>query len=228
MPAAALFDVDGTLLDTSYWHSVAWTEALTQFGHTPAMARIHGAIGMGGDQLFDHVLGEGRDHRQDEAITAAHQALFARFWSRLRVFDGAGGLLRELKRRSWTIALASSASGRDLETMRRVLAADDAIDHATSADDVEAGKPAPDLVRAAVATSGARPGEALFVGDTPWDVQAAARAQVTCVAVLSGGFGERALGSAGALKVHTDVGELLACLDSSALADPSHFQPVRG
>ncbi|MFB7129351.1 hypothetical protein DR950_02875 [Kitasatospora xanthocidica] len=72
------------------------------------------------------------------------------------------------------------------------------------------------------------PGEALFVGDTPWDVQAAAGAPVTGVAVLSGGFGERALRSAGALEVHTDVGDLLARLDSSALADPTHFQPVRG
>ncbi|MFF2747765.1 HAD family hydrolase [Kitasatospora sp. NPDC058048] len=228
MPAAALFDVDGTLLDTSYWHTVAWTEALAQFGHAPAMARVHGAIGMGGDQLLDHVLGDRRDHGQDEAISAAHQALFARFWPRLRPFDGAGDLLRELRRRGWTITLASSASGRDLEAMRRVLAADDAIDHATCADDVEASKPAPDLVHAALATSGARPGEALFVGDTPWDVQAAAGARVTCVAVLSGGFGERALRSAGALEVHTDVGELLARLDSSALADPTHFQPVRG
>ncbi|MBV6702951.1 HAD family hydrolase [Kitasatospora aureofaciens] len=117
MPAAALFDVDGTLLDTSYWHTVAWTEALGQFGHTPATARIHGAIGMGGDQLLDHLLGEDHDRDQDEAISAAHQALFARFWPRLRAFDSAGGLLRELKRRGWTITLASSASARDLQVM---------------------------------------------------------------------------------------------------------------
>ncbi|GAA2280602.1 hypothetical protein GCM10010430_78250 [Kitasatospora cystarginea] len=185
------------------------------------MARIHGAIGMAGDQLLDHVLGEDRDHADDEAISAAHQALFARFWPRLRAFDGAGGLLRELKRRGWTITLASSASGRDLAAMRAVWDADDAIDHATSADDVEASKPAPDLVHAALAKSGAGPGEALFIGDTPWDVQAAARAEVPCVAVLSGGFGERALLAAGALEVHVGVGELLARLDDSALADPA-------
>ncbi|MGW2254794.1 HAD family hydrolase [Kitasatospora sp. NPDC001660] len=228
MPAAALFDVDGTLLDTSYWHTVAWTEALAQFGHTPAMARIHGAIGMGGDQLLDHLLGEDRDHGEDEAIDAAHQALFARIWPSLRAFDGAGDLLRTLKRRGWTIVLASSASARDLAVMRRILDADDAIEAATSADDVDASKPAPDLVHAALAKAGVRPEQALFVGDTIWDVQAAAQAKVPCIAVLSGGFGERALRAAGALEVHAGVAELLARLDASALADPARYAPGPG
>ncbi|MDY0811368.1 HAD family hydrolase [Kitasatospora purpeofusca] len=221
MPTAALFDVDGTLLDTNYWHTVAWTQALAQYGHHPAMARIHGAIGMGGDQLLDHLLGEDRDRDQDEALSAAHQALFARFWPALRAFDGAGDLLRALKGRGWTVVLASSASARDLAVMRRALDADDAIDAATSADDVEASKPAPDLVRAALAKAGVGPDRAVFVGDTPWDVQAAARAEVPCVAVLSGGTGERALRAAGALEVHADVAELLTGLDDSVLADPA-------
>ncbi|MFI9785152.1 HAD family hydrolase [Kitasatospora sp. NPDC051984] len=220
MPAAALFDVDGTLLDTSYWHTVAWTEALAQFGHTPAMARIHEAIGMGGDQLLDHVLGEDRDRSEDEAVSTAHQALFARLWPGLRAFDGAAELLRELKRRGWTIVLASSASDRDLHVMRRVLDADDVIDAVTGADDVDASKPAPDLVRAALDKAGAEPDQALFVGDTPWDVQAAARARVPCIAVLSGGVGEPALRAAGAVEVHTSVAALLRHLDTSALADP--------
>ncbi|MFD0263773.1 HAD family hydrolase [Kitasatospora indigofera] len=223
MAGAVLFDVDGTLLDTSYWHTIAWSEALAQFGHTPEMARIHEAIGMGGDQLLDHLLGQERDRDQDEAISSAHQALFARSWPSLRAFDGAGDLLRALKGRGWTIVLASSASARDLAVMRRVLDADDAIDAATCADDVEASKPAPDLVHAALAKAGVGPGQALFVGDTQWDVQAAAQAQVACIAVLSGGRGERALRAAGALEVHAAVGELLARLDGSVLADPSRY-----
>ncbi|MFD9124773.1 HAD family hydrolase [Kitasatospora sp. NPDC059571] len=224
MPAAALFDVDGTLLDTNYLHTLAWSEAFAQFGHAPAMARIHGAIGMGADLLLGHLLGEDRDRDEDEAISRAQQALFARFWPRLRPFDGAAALLRELKRRGWTIVLASSASARDLAVMRRVLDADDAIDDATGADDVDASKPAPDLVRAALVKAGAAPGEALFVGDTLWDVQAAGTAGVACIAVLSGGFGERALRAAGALEVHADVGQLLADLDGSALAGPGRHR----
>ncbi|WP_354637964.1 HAD family hydrolase [Kitasatospora camelliae] len=220
MPAAALFDVDGTLLDTNYLHTIAWAEALAQFGHTPPMARIHGSIGMGGDHLLDHVLGDDRDRGQDEEISAAHQVLFARLWPNLRAFASAAELLRQVRDRGWRVVLASSASARDLAVMRRVLDAEDAIDDATGADDVDATKPAPDLVEAALAKAGAEPGEAVFIGDTLWDVEAAVRSHVRCVAVLSGGFGERALRAAGALEVHADVGELLARLDTSVLGRP--------
>lgn len=220
MAPSALFDVDGTLLDTNYLHTVAWAEALAQYGHWPAMARIHRGIGMGGDQLLDELLGADRDHAQDEEISAAHKALYGRFWPRLRAFDGAAALLRAVAARGWTVVLASSASGRDLEVMRRVLGADDAISDATSADDVRESKPAPDLVRAALDKADARPEEAVFVGDTLWDVQAAAEAGVPCVAVLSGGWSARDLRAAGALEVHQDVAALLADLRNSALGRP--------
>lgn len=220
MAPAALFDVDGTLLDTNYLHTLAWAEALAQYGHAPAMALVHSSIGMGGDQLLDRVLGRDRDHAEDDDISSAHQALYARFWPRLRPFDGAADLLRALAGRGWTVVLASSASGRDLEVMRRVLDADDAITAVTGADDVDASKPAPDLVRAALGKAGAGPHEAVFVGDTLWDVQAAATAGVPCVALLSGGSSERDLRAAGACEVHADPAALLAGLASSTLAGP--------
>ncbi|MFF3006748.1 HAD family hydrolase [Kitasatospora sp. NPDC057940] len=220
MAAAALFDVDGTLLDTNYWHTIAWAEAFAQFGHAPAMARIHGAIGMGGDQLLDHLLGEDRDRAEDDALSAAQQALYARFWPRLRAFEGAAGLLRALAARGWTVVLASSASKRDLDVMRRALDADDAITAVTGADDVQTSKPAPDLVRAALDKAAARPDEAVFIGDTLWDVQAAARAGVPCIGVLSGGWAERDLRAAGALEVHQDVGKLLDQLPDTVLGHP--------
>ncbi|GAA1090245.1 MULTISPECIES: HAD family hydrolase [Kitasatospora] len=217
MPSAALFDVDGTLLDTSYLHTIAWSEALAQFGYEPATARIHRAIGMAGDQLLDHLLGTDRDHSQDDAISAAQQALYARFRPRLRAFDGAADLLREVAARGRRVVLASSASGRDLEVMRRVLGAEDVLWAATGADDVETSKPAPDLVYAALDRAEAGPGQALFVGDTRWDVQAAAAVGVPCIAVTCGGVGECELRAAGALEVHADPAALLAALDDSAL-----------
>ncbi|MFI6449198.1 HAD family hydrolase [Kitasatospora sp. NPDC050543] len=220
MAPTALFDVDGTLLDTNYLHTLAWAEALAQYGHTPAMARIHASIGMGGDQLLDHVLSQDRDRAQDGDISSAQHALFARFWPRLRPFDGAADLLRAVAVRGWTVVLASSASGRDLEVMRRALDADDAVSAATSADDVEASKPAPDLVHAALDKAGARAGEAVFVGDTVWDVQSATAAGVPCIAVLSGGWSERDLRAAGAVEVHADPAALLASLADSALGQP--------
>jgi HAD superfamily hydrolase (TIGR01509 family) len=220
MAPTALFDIDGTLLDTNYLHTLAWAEALAQYGHAPAMARIHASIGMGGDQLLDHVLGEDRDRDEDSALSAAHQALYARFWPQLRPFDGAADLLRAVASRGWTVVLASSASGRDMAVMRRALDADDAITAATSADDVEAGKPAPDLVRAALEKAGAGAHEAVFLGDTVWDVESAGAAGVPCVAVLSGGWGERDLRAAGALEVYADPAALLAALADSAFGRP--------
>ncbi|PBC76081.1 HAD superfamily hydrolase (TIGR01509 family)/HAD superfamily hydrolase (TIGR01549 family) [Streptomyces sp. TLI_235] len=217
MPSAALFDVDGTLLDTSYLHTVAWSEALAQFGFDPDMARVHGAIGMAGDQLLDHLLGPDRDRAQDGGISAAQQALYARFWPRLRAFDGAADLLREVAARGRRVVLASSASGRDLEVVRRVLGAEDVLWASTGAEDVEASKPAPDLVHAALRRAEAGPGQALFVGDTRWDIQAAAAAGVPCIAVTCGGVAECELRAAGALEVHAGPAALLAALDDSAL-----------
>ncbi|MER8188299.1 HAD family hydrolase [Kitasatospora sp. NPDC094015] len=220
MAPTAMFDVDGTLLDTNYLHTTAWVEALAQYGHHPATARIHAAIGMGGDQLLDRLLGADRDRSADEAISAAQKALYARFWPGLRAFDGAGDLLRAVAAKGWTVVLASSASGRDLAVMRRVLDADEAIAAVTGADDVAASKPAPDLVRAGLEKAGAEPGDAVFVGDTLWDIEAAAKAGVPCIAVLSGGWSERDLRAAGALEVHQDVAAVLGRLDDSALGQP--------
>ncbi|MCC9305767.1 HAD family hydrolase [Kitasatospora sp. RB6PN24] len=217
MTAAALFDVDGTLLDTTYLHALAWSDALEQYGHRLPMARIHGAVGMGGDQLLEHLLPADRDRDDDARISAAHQALYARFWPRLRPFDGAAELLRRCASLGQRVVLASSASGRDLSVMRRVLDADPAIWAATSADDVAASKPAPDLVQAALAKAEVPCTQAVFIGDTKWDVEAAVRAEVPCIAVRTGGAAPCALRSAGAVEVHEDVAALLAGLADSML-----------
>ncbi|MFB7669250.1 HAD family hydrolase [Kitasatospora sp. NPDC056138] len=166
------------------------------------------------------MLGEERDRGQEGDISSAHQALYARFWPGLRAFAGAADLLRAVAALGWTVVLASSASGRDLQMMRRILDADDAVTTATSADDVEAGKPAPDLVRAALDKAGARAEEAVFIGDTVWDVQSAATAGVPCIAVLSGGWSELNLRAAGAVEVREDAATLLTGLAHSSLGHP--------
>ncbi|MFI2612799.1 HAD family hydrolase [Kitasatospora sp. NPDC018619] len=219
--AAVLFDVDGTLLDTTYFHALAWWEALRQYDHTIPAARAHRAVGMGADQLLDHLLGTDRDRGDDEAITAAHDALYARHWPALQPLPHAAELLRACAARGWRVVLASSASARELTVLRRALDADDVIAAATSAQDVSATKPAPDLVRAALERAGTGPEHAVFVGDTVWDVIAANRARVACVALESGGFAAQELLGAGAAEVHRDTGELLAELDRSLLARPA-------
>ncbi|AZQ75874.1 HAD family hydrolase [Streptomyces luteoverticillatus] len=214
-PRAAVFDVDGTLVDTNYLHAVCWWEAFQQQGHRVAMTDIHHTVGMGSGRLLDRLLGEDRDHEGDDALDAAHKSLYATYFDRLPVLDGAADLLRALADRDWRIVLATSAQGSELEALRRAIGADDAIRDATSADDVDASKPAPDPVRQALEDADVPPERALFVGDTVWDVEAARRAEVGCVALLSGGIGRAELEEAGAIAVYRDPAALLADLDAS-------------
>jgi HAD superfamily hydrolase (TIGR01509 family) len=216
---AVLFDVDGTLVDTNYLHTVCWWEAFAQAGHEVPMAPIHRAIGMGSDQLLDALLPAGRDTAADAGITAAHRALYSVYWCRLRPVPGAADLLGACHRRGLRVVLASSASPDELAVLRAGLDAEDAIDEATSAGDVEHSKPAPDLVQVALDKADLGSGEAVFVGDAVWDVQACQRAGVDCIAVLSGGISRDELLSAGALRVYQDAAEILAAFPDSLLGE---------
>ena len=156
-PVAALFDVDGTLVDTNYLHAVTWWEAFAQAGFQVQMAQIHRAIGMGTDQMLDKLLPAGRDKDADPGLLAAHSALYSVYWSRLQPLPGAADLLRACKRRDLAVVLASSAGEPEFGVLRAALDAEDAIDAATFSGDVESTKPAPDLVQAALAKAARRP-----------------------------------------------------------------------
>lgn len=215
--AAVLFDVDGTLVDTNYLHAVTWWEAFTQAGHEVPMAQIHRAIGMGSDQLLDRLLPANRDKEADTGMRAAHSALYSVYWSRLQPLPGAADLLRACKRRGLAVVLASSADEPEFNALRAALDAEDAIDAATFSGDVESSKPAPDLVEAALGRIGVPSEDAVFVGDTVWDVQACQKAGVPCIGVLSGGVGREELTSAGAIAVYRDPADLLSDLETSLL-----------
>ena len=183
----ALFDVDGTLVDTNYLHAVTWWEAFTQAGYQPVMADIHRAIGMGSDQMLDKVPAD-RDKDADADVHAAHSTLYATYWSRLRPLPGAADLLRACKQRGLAVVLASSADEPEFNALRGALDAEDAIDAATFAGDVESSKPAPDLIRVALERVGMPAEEAVFTGDTVRDVRACQKARVPCIGLLSGGI----------------------------------------
>jgi HAD superfamily hydrolase (TIGR01509 family) len=204
-----LFDVDGTLVDSNYLNTVAWWEAFAQAGHGAVMARIHRRIGMGSDQLLDELLPADRDRDADDGIVTAHAALYSVYWSRLRPLPGAVELLRACHDHGLRVILASSAGPRELAVLREVLDADDAIDDATSAGDVDASKPAPDLVEVALEKAGSRPQDAVFVGDAVWDARACVQAGIPCVGLLTGGTSEAELLEAGATRVFPGPADLL-------------------
>ncbi len=215
---AALFDVDGTLVDTNYLHAVTWWEAFAQAGHVVPMAEIHRAIGMGSGLMLDKLLPQDRDTGDDADIRAAHSALYATYRSRLRPLPGAADLLRACKRQGLAVVLASSADEPEFNMLRAALDAEDAIDAATFSGDVEASKPAPDLVQVALDKVGVPAGEAVFTGDTVWDVQACQKAGVPCIGLLSGGISRDELTSAGTAEIYPGPGDLLASLGESLLA----------
>jgi phosphoglycolate phosphatase-like HAD superfamily hydrolase len=213
---AVLFDVDGTLVDTNYLHTVCWWEALRAAGRTVPMVDIRAAIGMGSDQLLPHLLGEQPDDA--DALEERHAELIRAYWDRLCPTNRAGDLVRACAERGARVVLASSAGGDELTALRRAIDADAAIAAATSKDDVSTSKPAPDLVERALELAGASADEAVFVGDSVWDVAAAHRAGVVCVALTCGGTTDADLLAAGAEEVYADPAELLAKLRSSALS----------
>jgi HAD superfamily hydrolase (TIGR01509 family) len=217
MAAAVIFDVDGTLVDTNYLHVVCWWEAFRQHGHGVNMADIHGAIGMGSDKLLDHLLPDDRDRDADDEMRAAHTALYAPYWSRLRAFEGAADLLRACAGRGMKVVLASSASAAELDALRAALDADDAITAVTSSSEAEQSKPAPDIIGIALERAEVEPAQAVFVGDSVWDVHACRKAGVPCVGVRTGGICEQDLREAGAIEVYEGTAELLREFDRSPL-----------
>jgi HAD superfamily hydrolase (TIGR01509 family) len=216
-PTAVLFDMDGTLVDSNYLHTVCWWQAFSQAGHDVPMAQIHRAIGMGSGQMLDALLPAWRGRDGDDGIRAAHGALYATYWSRQRPLPGAADLLRACKKRGLTVVLASSADALEFAVLRAVLDADDAIDAATSLAEVEHSKPAPDLVQVALDKAQVPPDAAVFVGDTVWDVQACGKAGVPCIGLLTGGIGRAELLDAGAVEVYDGPAKLLDALPRSIL-----------
>ena len=198
-----LFDVDGTLCDTNYLHALAWSRALRDSGEWAPMNAIHRLVGMGGDQLVHRLLG----HDSPEAI-AARPRFYQELVGDVRAFPRAADALREVKKHGLLVVLATSAPDDELEILRKVLNADDAIDGQTSADDIERSKPDPEVFLTAMRQYHIDPRRALAVGDSVWDVEAARAAGIGCLGVESGGFSRHELSEAGAQHVYQDIGEL--------------------
>jgi HAD superfamily hydrolase (TIGR01509 family) len=211
-----IFDLDGTLVDSNDAHVLAWTGALAEFGWDIAPERVRPLIGMGGDKLLPALIGVADDGPDGRPIVRRRRHLFARMTPDIRPCPGAARLLDALRERGLPVALASSAGAGDVERLLRAAGLLDRFAAIVTADDVAGSKPDPDLVAVAVARLGLHPGEAVLIGDTRYDIEAARRAGVAAIALRCGGSSDDEL--AGALAVYDDPADLLARLDESPLA----------
>ncbi len=212
---AAILDIDGTLVDTNYHHAVAWYRAFRQFGHVVPIWRIHRHIGMGGDKMIGALLSDEVEEREGEDIRAAEKALYMTFIQEVEPLRGARALMEDLKDRGSTIVLASSAKADEVDHYLELLDARSLADGWTSSADVEATKPDPDLVLAALDKVGSK--DAVMIGDSTWDCQAAKAAGIKSIAVLTGGFSSEELEEAGASQVFESIDELRQSLDETPL-----------
>jgi HAD superfamily hydrolase (TIGR01509 family) len=212
---AAILDVDGTLVDTNYHHTIAWYRAFREHDVTPPVWRIHRHIGMGGDQLVAAVSGEEVESEKGDAIRDAEKRLYSELIAEVRPLEGARELIVRLRDRGHTVVLASSAKEEEVEHYLDLLDVREVVGAWTTSADVEATKPQPDLIGVALQKAGEL--SAVMVGDTVWDVEAAARADVKTIGVLSGGFSEDELLGAGAVAVYEGPAALAADLGSTPL-----------
>ena len=215
MPPVALLDVDGTLVDSNYHHALAWWRAFRRHGITLPVWRIHRHIGMGGDQLVPALLPDIDDAVHD-AIEKSRGEEYAKLIGEVQVLGGAHELIAALKERNHAVVLASSSPLDELDHYLDLLDARELADSWTTKDDVDATKPDPDLVQAAREKAGG--GDAVMVGDTPWDIEAARRAGVPTICVITGGFSRQELEDAGAVAVFESVDELRESLDETPLS----------
>jgi HAD superfamily hydrolase (TIGR01509 family) len=216
--AIAILDIDGTLVDTNYHHAVAWYRAFRQNGIVLPLWQIHRHIGMGGDQVVAALTDDATEEEKGDEIRDAEKALYMVFIEEVEPMEGSRELIEDLKERGHTVVLASSAKESEVGHYLDQLDARELADDWTMSDDVEQTKPEPDLVKAALEKAGHDGDEdAVMVGDTPWDVDAAKRAGVETIAVLTGGFSRQELEKAGAVVVFESVAELRERLAETAL-----------
>jgi HAD superfamily hydrolase (TIGR01509 family) len=215
-PPAALLDIDGTLIDSNYQHALAWYRAFRLHGLTIPVWRCHRAIGMGGDQLVTYLAGEGFEREQGDSVRIEEHALYAQMIAETQPFEGARGLIEDLKGRGCTVVISSSAKSQDTQHYLDLLDARALVDGWTDSGSVAATKPAPDLIEAAVRIAGG--GKAVLIGDSTWDCEAAKAAKVPTICVRTGGFGAGELLEAGAVAVYDSLVELHEKLDETPFA----------
>jgi HAD superfamily hydrolase (TIGR01509 family) len=219
MIEAAIFDIDGTLVDSVDLHAECWREALAHFGIHVAFAPVRSQIGKGGDQLLPMFVPKDDLKRRGEEIERYRSDLFKReYLPAVRAFPMVRDLFRRVRESGIRIVLASSAKGDELMHYKRITDIADLVDGEVSGDDVEHSKPCPDAFQAALQRVALTPSKAIAIGDSPFDAQAASGAAIAAIGMLSGGFPEADLRRAGCIAIYQSPADLLRRFAESPLA----------
>ena len=207
---AVIFDIDGTLIDSNDAHAESFVAAFKKFGVTVPFVELKWLIGMGADLILEKYLTKKEIEKFGAPLTEYRKQIFlGEYLPKLKVFPKMRGLLEKIKRDERRIALASSASDEELAKYHELLKIEDLLDEETSSDDAEKSKPAPDIFQAALRKlKDIEINEALVVGDTPYDAEAARKARLRIIGVKSGGWSRERLTDAGCLAVYENIGEI--------------------
>ena len=212
-----ILDVDGTLVDSNDAHARAWVEALAQAGIPVEYEKVRRLIGMGGDKLMPEAAGLEEDSPAGKKIGEARSEIFkTKYLYRLKPFPRVEELLARMKDEGLRLVVASSAKEDELKALLKIAGATQFIEEKTSSSDADNSKPDPDIVQAALDELGLERDEVIMIGDTPYDVEAAARAGIKTIALRSGGWDDEGL--RGAIAVYDAAADLLARYRSSPLA----------
>jgi len=215
--SAVLLDIDGTLIDSNDAHARSWCDALQQFGHQADFPRIRKLIGKGGDKLLAEVAGLSDEQGLGKRISDRRKQIFkSDYLPALRPFPKSRELVGRLRNSGFKLAVATSATKEEMGSLLDIIGIQGLIDIQTCSDDADRSKPDPDILLAALQKLAVSPAKAVMLGDTPYDIEAAARSKVETIALLSGGWDPAALASAAA--IYRDCADLLDKFDESLFA----------
>ena len=213
---AVLLDIDGTLIDSNDAHAQAWVDVGKEFGYDIKFDHVRWLIGMGGDKVLPAVTGLEEESKEGEKILERRGEIFrSQYLPRLKPFEKTRELLQTISDDGCKLVVATSASEKDLEALLKQAGIEDLIDKAANSDDAEESKPAPDIIEAAMKRGKVEPGEAIMIGDTPYDIGAATQAGIPIIAVRCGGWDTEEL--RGAISIYDDPADLLGQYSSSPL-----------
>ncbi|MFL6374135.1 MAG: HAD family hydrolase [Pyrinomonadaceae bacterium] len=220
MIRAAIFDIDGTLVDTVDMHAEAWQRAFAEFGKQIDFKDIRNQIGKGGDQMLPVFFSDDELREFGKELEKRRGDIYKQdYMPQARAFPKVRELFELVRDDGKRIALASSAPNEELQYYKKLCNIEDLLEEETSADDAERSKPEPDIFEAAIQKLGdVDPQECIVIGDSPYDAEAAARAGMNTIGLLSGGFSNESLFAAGCIEIYRDPSQLLAAYQSSAIA----------